>query len=250
VPVIRWLNEGVGDPSSNHESAKKKREPTTGRWFIESDDFKSWIQRTRTFAWLHGIPGAGKTVLCSTITEYVEGLCLANPTYQYAYFYFDFNDTTKQRTSQMLRSVIGQLCCRRGDIPAELHELYKRNDVGQRQPTHQQLIEMLHVLTKDSPTYIIMDALDESSEREELLETITKELGRMNILATSRKEQDINEFLNDVADITISITGSKIDDDIGLHVRKCFESDKTFRNWPQSLKRKTEETLVDKADGM
>jgi uncharacterized protein YukE len=247
--IVGWLNAGVGDPSINYELAKKKREPSTGRWFLESDDFKSWIQRTRTFAWLHGIPGAGKTILCSTIIEHVQILCSANPAYQYAYFYFDFNDTTKQKTAQMLQSVIAQLCFQK-DVPTELHELYKRN--GVRQPTRYQLIEILHVLAKDSPTYIIMDALDESSERDELLETITKELNdiiNMNILVTSRKEQDINEFLNDVAGITISLTGSQIDDDIALHVQKCLES-KPFRNWSSSLRQKAEKTLVEKADGM
>jgi hypothetical protein len=248
--VIRWLNASVADPSSNHESAKKKREPTTGSWFIESDDFKSWIQRVGAFAWLYGIPGAGKTVLCSTIIEHVQEVCSAKSAYQYAYFYFDFNDITKQKTSQMLQSVIAQLCSRRRDIPAELYELYKRNGDGQRQPTLQQLIETLHVLAKDSRTYIIMDALDESSEREELLETLTKELNDVNILVTSRKEQDISEFLNDVADITVSLAGSKIDNDIDLHVRKCLETDKQFRNWSSSLKQKIEKALVKKADGM
>jgi ankyrin repeat domain-containing protein 50 len=249
--IIRWLNAGVGDPSSSYELAKQKREPMTGRWFIESDDFKSWIQRTRTSAWLHGIPGAGKTILCSTIIEYVEELCLTESTHQYAYFYFDFNDTAKQRASQMLRSVIAQLCSRRRDVPAELHELYRQNDNGQREPTYQQLIETLHVLAKSFPTYIIMDALDESSERKELLKTITKELcGKMNILVTSRKEQDINEFLDGVAGITVSLAGSGIDNDIEFHVRKCLQTDKPFQNWPSSLNQKIEETLVKKANGM
>jgi hypothetical protein len=142
------------------------------------------------------------------------------------------------------------LCSRRRDIPPKLHEFYRKNDDGQYQPTHRHLIEMLHVLAEDSPIYLIIDALDESSEWEELLETITKDLDGMNILVTSRREQDMIEFLDDVADITISLSGSKIDNDIELHIRKRLGTDRTFRTWPSGLKSNVEQTLVEKADGM
>jgi hypothetical protein len=55
--------EAIGgwfDASDNHrithQSAKKKREPTTGKWFIESDDFKCWTRSTKRFA-LAGFTG-------------------------------------------------------------------------------------------------------------------------------------------------------------------------------------------------
>lgn len=48
-----WLGSS-GDPSTNHNSAVKKREPETGIWFLESDEFYSWM-RSHGFLWLHGI---------------------------------------------------------------------------------------------------------------------------------------------------------------------------------------------------
>lgn len=51
--ALRWLSSI--DPSSNHNSAHMKHEPTTGEWFLESDDFKSWEgDSSNNFLWLHG----------------------------------------------------------------------------------------------------------------------------------------------------------------------------------------------------
>jgi hypothetical protein len=51
--VHKWLK--APDPSSNHNNACKKRQPTTGTWFTESDDFKKWMDDLNSFLWLHGI---------------------------------------------------------------------------------------------------------------------------------------------------------------------------------------------------
>ena len=72
--ILGWLNSN--DPSTNHESARHKHQPTTGNWFIQSNTLVNWTSSTGVSPWLTGIPGAGKIVLCSTIIEHVKGLCL------------------------------------------------------------------------------------------------------------------------------------------------------------------------------
>ena len=89
--ILNWLK--CNDPSINHESACNKREPTTGNWFLEGEIFHRMDGRKYASLWLHGIPGAGKTVLCSTVIEHVKTLCDNDD--RYAYFYFDFNDPQK-----------------------------------------------------------------------------------------------------------------------------------------------------------
>lgn len=51
--VHQWLSPP--DPSSNHNSACKKRQLTTGSWFLGSDQFKEWKLSSNSFLWLHGI---------------------------------------------------------------------------------------------------------------------------------------------------------------------------------------------------
>src|SRR5579859_4135001 len=105
--ILEWLN--VTDPSVNHNAARLKREPTTGDWLLESEIFTTWKNATQGSLWLYGKPGAGKTILCSTLIEDVKSLCAGDTTNHYAYFYFDFSDAQKQTVSNMLCSLISQL---------------------------------------------------------------------------------------------------------------------------------------------
>ena len=50
--ALRWLSST--DPSSNHHTACKSHEPTTGDWLLRSDDFETWKNGTNSFLWLHG----------------------------------------------------------------------------------------------------------------------------------------------------------------------------------------------------
>ncbi len=51
--IHQWLSPP--DPSSNHDAACKKRQPTTGAWFVEGPQFEEWKINPNSFVWLHGI---------------------------------------------------------------------------------------------------------------------------------------------------------------------------------------------------
>lgn len=59
--VLHWLKGA--DPSTNHNAARRKHEPKTGDWLLQSDTFRLWQKEGAQIMWLNGIPGAGKTVL-------------------------------------------------------------------------------------------------------------------------------------------------------------------------------------------
>ncbi|KAG9230959.1 hypothetical protein BJ875DRAFT_339163, partial [Amylocarpus encephaloides] len=56
-----------------------------------------------------GIPGCGKTILSSTVTEDILNTYANDPGIVVAYFYFDFTDKEKQKSELMVRSLISQL---------------------------------------------------------------------------------------------------------------------------------------------
>jgi hypothetical protein len=112
------------DPSKSHDAACAKHEQSTGTWFIESDTFVSWWSFVNQKLWLHGIPGCGKTVLCSTIIEHVKSLKANIPDIGIAYFYFDFRDREKQNVKGLLRSMLAQLCCQSPAFPSVIKEIY------------------------------------------------------------------------------------------------------------------------------
>lgn len=61
--VIGWL--GTTDPSSNHYAACKRRQPGTGKWFIEGSCMESW-KKPDSLLWLHGIRSCYPTHLLSS----------------------------------------------------------------------------------------------------------------------------------------------------------------------------------------
>ena len=63
---------GTLDPAKTRKTSSQLRQPGTGQWFLEGEDFQRWVQADRARLWMNGIPGSGKTILTSTIIEEVE----------------------------------------------------------------------------------------------------------------------------------------------------------------------------------
>lgn len=51
--ILHWLSSSA-DPSRNYNRAINSREPNTGEWFLESDEFIRWMNDPGCM-WLHGI---------------------------------------------------------------------------------------------------------------------------------------------------------------------------------------------------
>src|SRR5579859_105414 len=245
--VLQWLSKT--NPTSNHMAACSKHEPGTGEWFTSSREFTYWLLPRRSL-WLHGKPGAGKTVLCSTIIEHMKmrsppgSVCL--------YYYFDFNDPQKQNPTNMLYSLLAQLS--ESIIPLEVQHLYITCRNGTQESTITQLVDTLLSLTKrGSSIYIILDALDESRPLKELLQiikTIIQSESEINMLVTSRREYEIGTWFQDLMNFKIAIEDQRVDMDINTHVRQCLKNDSILREWDEDLKLTITTTLTSKAHGM
>jgi NACHT domain len=244
--ILTWLTKV--DPASNHTAACEKHEPGTGEWFINSHEFSYWLLPGRSL-WLHGIPGAGKTVLCSTIIENVMKRC--SPESHCLYFYFDFSDSAKQKVINMLYSFLSQLSI--NHIPSDVRKLYEVCGDGAREATVTQLTTTLLSITRElKSVYIIVDALDESSDRGTLPAVIRDlcQSDQINMLITSRHEQDLKSALTELMDYIIPIQNECVDVDIRQHVERCLRTDRTLCLWNDTLKATMTATLVSKAHGM
>ncbi|KAI9764110.1 MAG: hypothetical protein M1840_008670 [Geoglossum simile] len=251
--IIRWLQ--YTDPSTNHNAACEKREPLTGNWLLQSDNFAKWKRESKQFLWLHGIPGCGKTILSSTVVEHIKATCKRDCHCQYIFYYFDFNDSKKQEVASLLRSILAQLASRDLKTLNEVESLYRQNDRGKQQPDKKSLLSvLLSVLQSPPRTYLIIDALDECSQRGEMLKVLSNIYQRcskeVNILVTSRKEYDIELVLDDLATSIIGIQQTAVDSDIRIHVKNCLAEDVKLKKWPPVVKKEVEDALVRGAHGM
>ena len=159
----------------------------------------------------------------------------------------------------MIRSLISQLSSQYGSTPYGLEALHSSCINGERQPTPSMLLATLHQMMESfEETFIILDALDECLDRQELLEDI-EELNHwtdvnLHILSTSRREKDIEERIEPLAHCEgkIRIDSIHVNDDIRTYVHEKLQTDMKLKRWYKEPKvqQEIENALMDKADGM
>ena len=184
-----------------------------------------------------------------------------------AYFYFDFRDANKQGLRDPLSSLLTQLSASSGPRCDILSKLYLDYDEGDKQPSDNNLtkclIDMLSLPDRHS-TYLIIDALDESSNtsgipspRETVLqllkELVDLSLPNLHICVTSRPEIDIRNVLEPLTSRRVSLHDQRGQrKDIADFVRSVVYSDseQIMRRWKTEDKELVIETLSERADGM
>ena len=195
------------------------------------------------------------TPCSSTIIEDVYHHCKLDLSSAVAYFYFDFNDAQKQQSDNLIRSLITQLSFQSPSCPDALAALYSQNENGQRQPTTEGLmITLKSILRGFRHAYVIVDALDECGDWEQLralIEDITEwKLGTLHVLTTSRKEQDIGDCLGPRVSAQINLHSALVNVDIQTHLCERLRNDTKLKKWPTKVHKQIEVALMEKADGM
>jgi hypothetical protein len=103
-------------------------------------------------------------------------------------------------------------------------------------------------------TYIVLDALDECTERDGLLKLINDivgwKLGSLHILATSRKERDIEDSLECLVPLRINIQSTLVDSDIESYLQVQLGDGSKFKKWPIKVREEIKTALVEGAQGM
>ena len=209
------------------------------------------------------------TPLSSTVIQDIEDMCEAG-TATMAYFYFDFRDANKQGFRDLLSSLLTQLSASSDPRSDILSDLYLAHDQGRKQPSDSILAKCLKqmlTLPDQRPTYLIIDALDESpntlgipSPRERvlhLLEELVELRLPIHICVTSRPEVEIRDVLEPLTSRgesrQVSLhdqTGQK--QDIVDYVKSVVYSDKEpiMRRWRSEDKEHVIKVLSERADGM
>ncbi|KAK3370926.1 hypothetical protein B0T24DRAFT_627387 [Lasiosphaeria ovina] len=250
--VYKWL-EGI-DPSSLHHRACSQYEPGTGDWVLRSDDWKAWISGPKRALWIHGIPGAGKTILASHLIENIKTRCndgdAAASRNAYVYYYCYFGHNTDEALP-FLKWMICQLGRVADTVPASLYNLYKRSEG----PSLTDLLYVLEEMVKAFDcVYIILDAIDESMPRTDLLKVLRDlitdpRFSKTRVLATSREYLDIEESMKGIS-TPISMRNPLLDEDIRLFVQAQLKMHPKLRLWPASVRDEALEALSAKAKGM
>ena len=219
---------------------------------LRTPEWASWLNATERCLWIHGIPGAGKTVLMSYLIEQIKQHCKVSPrgkcSYVYYYFYFGHY---KDETAPFLRWLINLLCRQADSVPKHLYQLYKRGS----EPKLEELLEAVEeILEEFDLIYLAIDAVDESSPRNNLLEALralatNPRFQKLRLLVSSREYIDIENVMEDFS-VQISMANPHVEEDIRLHVRSALQSNSKFKKWPQDLLNEIEDAVSMGARGM
>ena len=255
--ILDWLS--APDPSINYQNACRSRHAATGLWFLESEEFSQWKMDANSILWLHGKAGCGKTVLSSTVITEILRQCSNSSRSSLAYFFFDFNDSEKQQSSLMIRSIITQLYSQSYDARIEVESLFSSCQDGQQPADLETLMTTLQAaIRKSEHTYIILDALDECSDIIDLLVVIQKiaegSIPALHLLCTSRWLTTIKETVQNltISDRMIQIQSKIVDTDISNYISHRLQTDPKLKRWRErpDIQEEIRAALTEKVDGI
>ena len=142
--------------------------------------------------------------ICHLSSSIIDKLPKATESLGIGYFFFDGRDSQKdlQLHNKLIRALILQLSDKRhGGITEKLADLYECCGEFQ-QPSDEQLQDVLcDILDGFSQAFIMIDALDECTEREKTLNWMSRlildpnrKVENLHIVVTSRPERDIDDI--------------------------------------------------------
>jgi len=220
---------------------------------FRSQEWTDWLRARTRCVWIHGIPGAGKTILASHMIEGIKNHLKAATLEKYGFVYYYCSFTHKQNeVAPFLRWTINKLCRQAKSIPTCLNELYEQGGT----PSLEDLLSIMEAILQDfDRVYLVIDAIDESLEpRDELLDVLHNlasdpRFERIKLLATSREYNGIKEIMEPIS-APISMMNPLLGEDIRLYTQSKLSNNHKFKHWPSDLLAEVLETLSTNAKGM
>lgn len=159
-----WLDApNVVEQQEKGQSTREAR-PNCGRWLLTRNTVQSWLNPASDAAscmWIHGVPGAGKTILASLLID--ECTKIANA--QTIYFYCRNGDHRMNDFISMCRSLMDQLSNLDGSVVDILSDMAVKSDMCFKTRKHMEKVLQLCVDAAGT-VYIVLDGLDECTEPE------------------------------------------------------------------------------------
>ena len=204
--LCQWLSP-LDFPAQQREVYSRRQEGS-GKWLLESERFKGWLKTEGGVLLCPGNPGAGKTVLASIVIDHLWNKVRTDDI-GVAYIYCDYLKYREQTPLHLVGSLLKQLAEQQNTISESLKSYYDEHKGSNTDPNAKQAFEVLRAQCDNwSRIFIVIDALDECSERDatrgRVIEGLVSLRGskRINILVTSRPipsilcEFEVSERLN------------------------------------------------------
>jgi hypothetical protein len=242
-----WLSP-TDFPAQQHDIITRRQEGT-GQWFVDSPEFKRWLQGSDKTLFCPGIPGAGKTMMAAIAIDYLCRTTLSD-VIGITYLFCNYKAQSDQSAPSLLAALLKQLVQNRPDIAAPVTQIYDYHLKQQGRPSLDEILRALHsVCSNYTIVYIIVDALDECADTDDARSRFINKLRELQgimdlrLLYTSR-------FITEIA--------QKFQSNPMLEVRASEEDVRRFvagqmsrlPKYDEQLKHAIEDRIVETVDGM
>jgi hypothetical protein len=159
----------------------------------------------------------------------------------------------------VLGSLVAQLCAQTGRFPPELESQFDRSNcssAGQRRrPNFTVFRDVLQSLSEDNRLVLLIDALDECDNRDQVLEFISviqAAVHNISILITSRDEPDIRATLrkDPFVHIRLENRSEEMDRDIQSYLDSRLKTAPNLQRLPSAVKIDIAQSVNAKSAGM
>lgn len=206
--IEEWLSPI--DFRSRQQEILRGAQAGTRQWLFDAKEFQDWIDADRGTLWCPGIPGAGKTVTSSIIIEHLQSR-FVNENVAVTCLFCNCRDREAQSAEIFMANLLKQIIQQKQTVSQEIKDLYGQCERGR--PTFTQSTRLFgHEISQFSQVFVIIDALDETSEHEDIRRLVISELQSqpVSLLVTSRYEKSIERVFETALRLEIRATPADV----------------------------------------
>ncbi|KAI1086177.1 hypothetical protein F5B19DRAFT_182353 [Rostrohypoxylon terebratum] len=171
--ILPWVK--TIDYHSYQRKLSSERQPGTGQWFIDSEEFHRWSDSEDQTLFCSGERGAGKTILTSLVIDELQSCFNTNETISITYLFLNPEMQQEKSPEILCISLLQQLLNQRKSSPSNIKSIYDRYEIDKVRPPLEDILKGLELAALlFSRVYIVVDALDEvpTEYREKFLSSV------------------------------------------------------------------------------
>jgi hypothetical protein len=244
--VVKWLSP-TDFPAQQHDIISRRQEGTA-QWFLDSAEFREWLQGTDKTLFCPGIPGAGKTMMAAVAIDY---LCRTthSDNVGIAYLFCSYKARVDQSAPNLLAALLKQLVHSRPDIAAPVTGIHDQHSERQTKPSLDELTQaLLSICSAYTAVYVVVDALDECSNvvRRQLIGKLRslQASRNMRLMYTSRDVPEVIEYFRSSPSLEIRAS----EEDVRRFV--IDQLPQLYLPVDEELEREIARMIVEAVDGM
>ena len=216
--VFRWLSAAEDQQEEHLHRISDNRQPETCDWILKDPRMQPWIEDDSGDAilWMNGIPGAGKSFLCSLIIENLQ----SQQHLSTLYFFCSHQSCSETTCAVMLRTLAIQLLQQNSDMAPLVHQAYLQKGSNRSSPIIKNLL--IKLLPTSKVARIVVDGIDEMSHatQQELIKSLVEIQKSVDpsckLLVSTRDEPHIQKSLGTKNHLNL---GGKTVESIGLFIK-------------------------------